>query len=68
MNTCQEDKGNAVLTTEGTPNSNNKTVHFSYKGEWMMHSNTFKKKSSLQLHSSNLSLKQLSTIVKKVHY
>ena len=26
-------KGNAVLATEGTPNSSYKTEHFSYKGE-----------------------------------
>ena len=31
MNACQE---NVVLATEGTPNSSNKTKHFSYKVEW----------------------------------
>ena len=31
---CQEDLGNMVLTTEGTPDSSNKTEHFRYKGEW----------------------------------
>ena len=33
VNTCQEDLGNAVLATEGTPDSSNKTEHFRYKGE-----------------------------------
>ena len=32
-NTSKEDIGNAVLAIEGTPESSNKTEHFSYKGE-----------------------------------
>ena len=35
INACQEDKGNAVLATEGTPDSSNKLECFSYKGEWV---------------------------------
>ena len=34
MNACQEDSGNAVLATEETPNSSNKTECFSCKVEW----------------------------------
>ena len=35
VNACQEDQNNAVVATEGTPNSSNKTEHFSYKGAWV---------------------------------
>ena len=34
-NACQEDQGNVVLATEGTPDISNKTECFSYKGEWV---------------------------------
>ena len=44
VNICQEDWGNAVLATEGSPNSSNKTVLFSYKDEWQMHSDAFKRR------------------------
>ena len=33
MNSCQEDYGNVVLATGGTPNSSNKTESLSYKGK-----------------------------------
>ena len=35
MSAYHEDKCNAVLATKGTPDSSNKTKHFSYKGEWV---------------------------------
>ena len=35
MNSCQENQGNTVIATEGTPDSSNKTERFSYKGEWV---------------------------------
>ena len=35
VNACQEDQGNTVLTTEGLPNSSNKTELLSYKGQWV---------------------------------
>ena len=35
VNACQEEKGNIIVATEGTPDSSNKTEHFSYKGEWV---------------------------------
>ena len=31
---CEHLPRRVVLATEGTPNSSNKTKHFSYKGEW----------------------------------
>ena len=33
VNACQEDQGNTILTTEGTPDDRTKMEHFSYKGE-----------------------------------
>ena len=33
-----------VLATEGIPNSSKKRKHFSYKGEWEMCSNGFKRR------------------------
>ena len=35
LNICQEDLGNAVLATEGTPDSSSKMEPFSYKSEWV---------------------------------
>ena len=35
MNACQEDLGNVVIATEGTPDSSNKTERFTYKGQWV---------------------------------
>ena len=57
-----------VLAEEGTPNSNNKMEHFSYIGEWANALRRISQKANLQLPSSNFSLKQLCTIVKKFHY
>ena len=34
VNTYQEEQGNVVLATKGTPDRNYKMKHFSYKGEW----------------------------------
>ena len=51
-----------VLATEGTPNSGNKTEHFSYKDEWGNVQRCIYKKASFQPYSNNFSLKQLSTI------
>ena len=34
MNACQEDYGNVVLATEGTPHSSNKMEYFGYKGDY----------------------------------
>ena len=34
VNACQEEQGNVILATEGTPDCSNTTEHFSYMGDW----------------------------------
>ena len=61
---AKEDYGDMVLATEGLPKRWSASV---IKVSGQIHSNAVEK-TSLQLHSNNFGLKQLSTIVKKFHY
>ena len=54
VSACQEYLGNAVLAAERTPYSSYKMEHFSYKGEWQMHNDAFKRRLTFRFTIINL--------------
>ena len=63
---ANENWGDMVLVTKGLPERQNASF---IKVSGRMHSDAFKRAPwSLQFHSNNFGLKQLSTIIKTFHY